>query len=280
MTPARTVDLRLHPVDDLLCRVERYLQVSLDRASLVRKRRSVGAATERGTWVRIERRPVSRVGTQGWNGAETAAALTGVSMPEWFAGVSWREGEEAVWRADETSLLPDAPVQAGTLTVRPDLPEEWWKQLSASLDALAVQSTSRVATPDTVTITQVRVTEAIRRTFSSTFDTTISMWVPAHADLNWANVTAPSCSLFDWEDWGMAPLGLDSASLWANSLAVPDLAERVWAERRRDLESRDGLLMAMFCLGKIVGDYADPADPKLRPAQRAAARIVGELVDH
>lgn len=78
----------------------------------------------------------------------------------------------------------------------------------------------------------------------------------------------------------MAPLGLDSASLWANSLAVPDLAERVWAERRRDLESRDGLLMAMFCLAKIVGDYADPADPKLRPAQQSAARIIGELVDH
>ncbi|MGW8851435.1 hypothetical protein ACWGNE_27105 [Streptomyces xiamenensis] len=280
MASAHTVDLRKHSVDDAVARVERALRVDLDRASVVRKRRSVGAVTDRGTWVRIERRPASRVGTQGWNGTEAAGALVGISKPEWFAGVSWREGDEAMWRADETSLLPDAPVKAGTLMVAPNLPDEWWVELSSSLDSLAAQSTSRVATPDTVTITQAGVSAAIRRTFSSSVDTTISRWTPAHADLNWANVTAPTFCLFDWEDWGMAPAGLDSASLWANSLAVPELAERVWRERRKDLECRDGLLMALFCLAKIVGDYADERDPKLRPAQQAAARIVGELTDH
>ncbi|MFF4412397.1 hypothetical protein ACFYY8_07670 [Streptosporangium sp. NPDC001559] len=48
--------------------------------------------------------------------------------------------------------------------------------------------------------------------------------------------------MFDWEDWGMAPYGLDAASLWGASLAVPALADRVRSERRDDLESRDGKL--------------------------------------
>lgn len=112
-------------------------------------------------------------------------------------------------------------------------------QLNGSLDALAGQITTRIATPDTVTITQARVTQEITSTFGD-LDTTLADWRPAHADLNWANVTGPMFCLFDWEDWGMAPRGLDAASLWGNSLAVPGLGERVWRERREDLEVGTG----------------------------------------
>ncbi len=69
------------------------------------------------------------------------------------------------------------------------------------MDALSAQDTRRVATPDTVNITQDLVTESIRTAFSGDLDTTVKRWVPAHADLNWANVTAPTFCLFDREDW-------------------------------------------------------------------------------
>ncbi|WP_042162457.1 hypothetical protein [Streptomyces lydicamycinicus] len=272
------VDLRAEPVDEVLDRVERSLDVRLERGNVVRKRRSVGARTERGTWVRLERRPLARIDGQGWNGTEAAAALEGVAMPRWLAGVAWRDASgEAMWRADETTPLPGAPVKpGGTLTVDSQLSGVWWGQLNRSLDALARQTTTRIATPDTVTITQARVTQEITSTFGD-LDTTLADWRPAHADLNWANVTGPMFCLFDWEDWGMAPRGLDAASLWGNSLALPGLAERVWRERREDLESRDGLLMALFYCTKVVGRWADEADPKLAPARIAAERIVGEL---
>lgn len=96
---------------------------------------------------------------------------------------------------------------------------------------------NRIATPDTETITSELVTETIHGVFPGVH-TALGEWRPAHADFNWANTTAPAFCMFDWEDWGMAPRGLDAASLWGASLAVPTLADRVRSERRDDLESR------------------------------------------
>lgn len=83
--------------------------------------------------------------------------------------------------------------------------------------------------------------------------------------------------MFDWEDWGMAPRGLDAANLWDASLAAPDLAERVRSQRRGDLESRDGKLMTLFVAAKILGPFADPDDPRLETARDTAERVVKAL---
>lgn len=274
---ARTVDLRREPVDDILERVEQSLQVRIDRDTVVHKRRSVGGRTDRGTWVRIERRGLDRIGIQGGDGTPSAEALHGIAKPTWYAGVSWLdETERVMWRADETDLLPGAPVGGAIVAEAPELSEEWWAALNVSLDGLAAQRTNRIATPDTVTITQELVTETTRRLFPDV-DTTITQWVPAHADLNWANMTAPEFCIFDWEDWGMAPRGLDAATLWGASLAVPSLADRVRQERRDDVESRDGKLMTLFVAAKILGPYAHPEDPRLDPARAVADRVVKEL---
>ncbi|MEE1822474.1 hypothetical protein PUR61_09755 [Streptomyces sp. BE20] len=275
---ALAVDLRVEPVDEVLDRVEQALRVRLQPDTVLRKRRSVGARTDRDTWVRIERRPLDRIGGQGWNGTECAAALTAIDKPTWRAGLAWRDASHAaMWRADETSLLPGNPVGTSVLATDPGLPASWWQALNSSLDALAGQHTTRIATPDTVPIGQAVVTKAIRATFPGTFDTTVTQWAPAHADLNWANVTGPRFCLFDWEDWGNAPRGLDSASLWANSLAVPALADRVRRERGHALENREGRLMMLFACSKIIGPDAHPEDPRVEPARHAAARIVARL---
>ncbi|WP_416970580.1 hypothetical protein [Streptomyces sp. 4F14] len=278
VSTGQAVDLRVRPVGEVLDRVGRALQVILLPDTVVRKRRSVGVRTARDTWVRIERRLLDKIPDQGWNGTESAARLEGIAQPEWHGCVVWRDADEsAMWRADETDLLPGAPVGSAMVSEDPELPDAWWEALNTSLDALASQGTRRVATPDTVTITQTLVTQSIRGVFSGDFDTTVERWVPAHADLNWANMTTPAFSLFDWEDWGTAPLGLDSASLWASSLAVPALAERVRSERRSDFESRDGKVMTLFVCSKILGPYAHPKDPRLEPARRMAERVIGEL---
>ncbi|WP_404959534.1 hypothetical protein [Streptomyces sp. 147326] len=276
---AARVDLRRQPVEDVLKRVEEALHVQLDRQELVRKRRSLGGRTERGTWVRIERRGFERIGPQGWNGTEAAAVLQGVAMPEWYQGVAWREpGEPAMWRADELELIASPSIAKGALVLEePALPHAWWKALNASLDALAAQRTPRIATPDTMTITQEQVSRTLGEVFPGVTDTRIERWVPAHADLTWANVMGPEFFIIDWEDWGMAPRGLDAATLWGNALAVPALAARVQQERRADLESRDGKLMSLFFLAKIVGPHAYEEDPLLAPARKEAERLVAEI---
>ncbi|MEV6319421.1 hypothetical protein [Streptomyces sp. NPDC051776] len=276
---ARAVDLRVEPVDNVLDHMERSLHVELDRDTVVRKRRSVGARTDRLTWIRIERRGLDNIGVQGWNGTECAALLEGIAQPTWLGCMVWRDADGPVmWRADETDLLPSAPIGTAILSEDPGLQDAWWQAFNASLDALAAQDTQRVATPDTVTITQELVTEAVRTISPAEgFDTAVERWVPAHADLNWANMTAPTFSLFDWEDWGNAPRGLDSASLWGSSLAVPALADRVRHERRHDFESRDGKLMTLFVCSKILGPGAHPQDPRLEPARRMAEQVIAEL---
>ncbi|WP_432147354.1 hypothetical protein [Streptomyces sp. bgisy029] len=279
MPPERAVDLRVEPIDDVLDRVERSLHVRLDRDTVIRKRRSVGMRTGRNTWVRAERRSFQRIASQGGNGSEMAAVLRGVVMPRWHAGLTWRDEHEPVmWRADETDFVTGSPVgQAALMIEDPQLTNTWWAELTASLDALASQPAPRIATPDTESITQDLVDATISQVFPEVADLTIDEWAPAHADLTWANVMGPQFCIIDWEDWGTAPRGLDAATLWGNALAVPALAKRVWTERRPDLESRSGRLMALFTCAKIVGPYAHEADPRLQPARKEAVRLVEEL---
>lgn len=276
--PQRALDLRRTQVADVLDRVERALQTRLERDQAVRKRRSIGARTDRDTWVRIEARRPEKIDGQGWNGAECAALLGGIAKPDWFASVSWRdEGRAVMWRADETSLVTAAPIKpGGTVTVEPDLPGTWWEALDTSLTTLAAAPTTRLATPDTEPITQQRLTAAIERIYPGRIDTRVEEWTTAHADLNWANLTGPQLWLLDWEDWGRAPRGLDAANLWVNSLAVPALAERVRENRYADLISRSGMLATLFYCAQIM-TAGDEEDPLYAPAVGEAGRVVTEL---
>lgn len=68
------VDLRKQSVEDVLSHVENSLHLRLDQQSWVCKRRSLGARTNRGTWVRIEARPLAKIATHD-SGASTDLAF-------------------------------------------------------------------------------------------------------------------------------------------------------------------------------------------------------------
>ncbi|WP_027944014.1 hypothetical protein [Amycolatopsis taiwanensis] len=212
---------------------------------------------------------------QAGNGMEAAELLRDIAKPAWYRGLSWLDqAEGVVWRADDVELITAGPIQRGPLRSDVALPGGWWGALNESLDALAGQHTTRIATPDTEVITQALVTREIERAFPGRVDTTITEpWVPAHGDLNWSNVTGPEFWILDWEDHGMAPRGLDAANLWASSLTVPELAERVYHERRADLESRPGKLMALFSVAKILCDWSIP-DELRELATREADKLI------
>jgi hypothetical protein len=269
-------DLREHSCDAIVQRIQRQLDTRFDPASEVRKRRSVGFRTDRNTWVRIEIRDLARLDGQGW-GIEDAAVLDGVAMPAWHQGLSWIDHDLGVmWRADETELVMDSSIKpGGVLTVELELSEAWWTTLNSSLDALAKHATTRVATSAGSRITQERITTAIHQVFPDV-DTTIGEWATAHADLAWANVTAPTCCILDWEDWGLAPRGYDASVLRGESLVVPVLAERVYQERRTDLDSRSGQLAQLYYCSKVVA-AGERSGPLLAPATGLANELVTAL---
>lgn len=273
--PPAPLDLRRRDNTRETARVEAALAISLEHAGAITKRRSIGLPSSRGTWVRIEARPYARVSNerQSWNGTEAAALLEGVSKPEWLASTSWNDPEHRLmWRADETTLITTPPVRsAGPITHAPDLDDAWWATLTSSLAALAEHATTRIATPDTLPITQQRINETIRAVYPDHIDTQITSWTTAHADLNWANLTsAPRCVILDWEDWGTAPRGFDATNLWFNSLSVPELADQVAAHLRADLESAEGRVCALFlCCQHLQHDPA--GEDRLTAAVRKAA---------
>lgn len=273
------MDLRTQPCQDVIDRVERRLGVRLDREAAVVKRRSVGGRTDRDTWVRIEARPFSTVTGQG-SGVEGAACLPRtIAKPEWYQGLSWQVAVQCLlWRADETELVTASTIKpGGVLITDPGLADAWWATLGRSLDALATQSVTRIATPQTVPISQERVTATIERVFPGCVETTVTEWAVAHADLAWSNLTAPECWLLDWEDWGLAPRGWDAATLWGNSLAVPALAERVQREYQADLGSRSGSVSQLFFCAEIIAAGDGYAGPLAEPTRREAARLINSL---
>ncbi|XVS65999.1 hypothetical protein ACQPYE_08075 [Actinosynnema sp. CA-299493] len=270
-------DLRKTSTDAVVDRIQKALATDFNPYSEVRKRRSLGLATSRGTWVRIEVRDLARVDGQGW-GLETAAVLDGVAMPAWLQGFSWIDHDLGVmWRADETELITDKPIKAGgTLKDNPGLSESWWETFRNSMQALAAHTTTRTATPHLHPVTQERVSATIHKLFPAV-DTSVTEWRAAHADLAWANLTAPTCYLLDWEDWGMAPRGWDAANLWASSFAVPELAQRVFEELRDDLDSRTGKLAQLYHCAEILSYPPGYADDLVPLATDNAERLLSDL---
>jgi hypothetical protein len=199
---AQRLDLRKITVDDVLLRVQRSLQLTMNPDGAVRKRRSIGFRSDRDTWVRVECRGLERFDGQGW-GLEAAQILDGVPVPRWHAGISWLDIKRAVmWRADETQLIEEAPV--GRAVNAPGLPDVWWQTFNAAMDRLAGHLTTRAATPDCERINLERVETAIRKVFPECANLRLDEWATAHADLNWANMTGPQLWILDWEDFGTA----------------------------------------------------------------------------
>jgi len=267
------LDLRTVSIEDVLDRVERVLGLRLERTVAVRKRRTIGARTNQGTWVRVECRGDDRDTGQGW-GLEAARVARGVPAPRWFAGASWLdEHRRVVWRADEIEHVDEQAIGRADAAI--DLPSPWWGELASAVDSISRSRTTRRATPDCEPITQERVLGAITKVFPGLSGIELDEWSPAHADLGWPNLTAPKLWILDWEDYGLAPRGLDAASLWAGSLTAPALAARVLHCLRADLESRSGRVMRLFKCAELLA-WADDREPLYSPMGVEAEKLLAE----
>ncbi|MFF0034440.1 hypothetical protein ACFYS7_41360 [Streptomyces avermitilis] len=123
----------------------------------------------------------------------------------------------------ELSARVDEPVLSGDPVLQRDLqlPDSWWQDLTGALEKVSAVATERVA------VRQQYMDRAIPE-FPGIPAPAVTCWTSAHADLHWANVTAP-LKVLDWEGWGRAPEGFDGATLYACTLLQPDTAARVRA---------------------------------------------------
>lgn len=273
------VDLRGGEYLDVVATVEQAFGVRFALHDAVIKRRSIGAPTDRGTWVRIEARAFDRLHGQTADGVEAAAMVEGVAKPAWYRGTSWADPDRGVmWRADETEKVTAVPVSSGgALINEPFLPDSWWRGLVRSLDALTAARPRRTGFVHTAPITQGRFSTTIESAFGNAADTTITAWGGVHGDLAWTNLTAPELFILDWEDFGNGPIGLDHASLWAASLAVPTLTKRIESEFTDVFGTRTGRLCQVFFLAELLSAPADYAGPLRAPAEAAAEVLVSSL---
>jgi hypothetical protein len=270
-----SLDLQNLSHNDILTRVERALDLQLDRSSVVHGiyGTTEGFRTNRGTWVRIERRHQYRIKSAAWIGLEAASTIQGVPKPVWYQSVTWTDDARGqIWRADELEFVASPTVKAvGGLDAANSLPASWWQGLQDALTTLGEYETERIG------MSQAHLTKRITQVFPGV-DTTVAEWRTAHTDLQWSNLTVDG-HILDWEDWGTAPRGHDAATLWQASLPNPALTARVEREFAADLQTRSGKLSLLLrCANAIrIATNRGTTTPLLEPAKAAAEKLLSEL---
>lgn len=270
-------DLSTVAHDDVLDTLESRLglRVHRDRGHYSRRNGTAGFPTDAGAWVRLAWRRPGNINPQSWTGFETALAIKDVPRPIWRAAAAWHDaGRDVVWRAEEMTTAA-APVisETATITIDPRLPEQWWSDLRAALSALAAHETTRVC------MSQAHLSSRISDAYGDTIDTTITDWACVHGDLGWANLCGPALSILDWEDWGRGPAALDAACLWAASLRVPQLAQKVCEVFHDALSTRTGRLSRLLLCANTTRAHrrSGQRTPLTEPMATAAEELLAEL---
>lgn len=212
-------------------------------------------------WLRVSRSRAKNAGRRNGEGTVGASALVPpeVPRPALHRVYDWVDGESS-FESELSDLVPQ-PVISPTrpdLTQDSDLPDEWWELLRHALDRL----TSAEGVKETVRATWI----------DRAFPQFLGIPAPAkiervtgHGDLHWGNITGPPLKLLDWERWGRVPVGYDPGLLHANSLLVPDVAERVRSEFSSVLATPDGRIGELCALAEMLQAVARGHYPQLAP---------------
>ncbi|MFE5589933.1 hypothetical protein [Streptomyces sp. NPDC056549] len=213
------------------------------------------------SWLRVVSAPSGKAGGRMWDGTLLAdqAVPRSVPRPRLRDVLDWTRGPDA-YRAELSELVTTPAVVAGSpaLDRDPGLPDGWWRDLRAATAELATVPTDREA---------VRQSWIDRnfRAFLGIDPVRISDRITGHADLHWANLSAPALVVFDWEGWGRVPVGYDPGLLHAYSLTVPTVAARVRREFAAELETPAGRAGELVALGQLLQACSRGVHPHLTP---------------
>jgi len=242
----------------------RRLGAVLDPGGRVHRWGFVGSpVTFRGqrAWLRVSPFLEHEMSRKAWRGTAEAAAIPGVSKPSLLHRIEWdADGPSPVpVRAEVLTLVTD-PLASRERFLRtaPDLPADWFRDLSASLAALRAYPTDRRF--------PVHDAEEYGYLLSATYRRPVPAGcVPAfgteHIDLNWENVTAPRFCILDMEHWCVAVTGYGAAYLYLTALQVPAVADRVHAVLADLLDTPTGRYAQLVAAALILRNLTRLPDP-------------------
>ncbi|MGH3855401.1 MAG: aminoglycoside phosphotransferase [Pseudonocardiaceae bacterium] len=230
-------------------------------------------------WLRVACAPIGRVVTTFWDGSIEAESAMPASVPRPKLR-RWHDWNDQCWeyRAelyDHATVRPAATTPV--LTTAPDLPTAWWAAVRVTLNDVASVRTSRL------TIHQSFLDHTMPRLLGTPIDTTAPRpWTTAHGDFHFANISAPTLCLFDFEGWGLAPAGYDAATLHSYSLLVPPIADRIRTELVEMLDTPSGRFAELVTITELLhattrGDHLALAEPLRRRASILLGRTVPVL---
>ncbi|RSN38593.1 aminoglycoside phosphotransferase [Amycolatopsis sp. WAC 04197] len=199
-----------------------------------------------------------------WTGIPESNAITDVPKPIIVNSATWSHGDLAV-RADLMTVLDGTPCAPTEVLRQPlDVDDSWFAGLRHALYRVAITPTTRFARPSGI---DRRTAQIFGATTAAAMP--INHWATMHGDLHWNNVLAPSLGILDWEMWGCGPVGIDAATLYLNSLLVPETARRVHETFVDVLDSPAGRTAQVYGAARIIGrgDHPDLIE-QLRPHVR------------
>ncbi|MFE9608066.1 hypothetical protein [Streptomyces sp. NPDC006012] len=223
--------------------------------------RTIGSRTTDDRWLRVH---------CGHIGKKAAAMTEGIAIAEErvsdkvprprLHGLHRFKNKRYVFEAELIDYIAQPVISPATpdLTGDPGLPDAWWTDLRAGLDALAT------AEPPRTTIRQ-KWADRVFPEFLGIPAPALTERVTGHGDIQWANLTRHPLVLLDWERWGAVPVGYDPAVLYVSSLRVPTVAERVRKEFGDILDSPAGRTGELVALAEMLQAVGRGWYPELAP---------------
>jgi hypothetical protein len=259
---------RLWLVDQLSTAAEK-VDVELLGADIVNTydMRSAGAVArfnDEKVWLRMVLEDPDYQPACQWDGNVTANAITGVPKPDvlrwedWHNQTPYLQGRRL--RAEVMTLVSGKAIASDAVLLSdPMLPDQWWSDLTDAFAAISAHPAPEVDAVDTVGF----LIRGVEREFGQKLDPDLSanlVWTTAHADLHWGNITGPPLSILDWETWRRAPAGYDAATLYCNSLLVPDVANRIRESFADILATRTGSVALLSATVRYLANVGGGSD--------------------
>ena len=196
-------------------------------------------------WVQVS--PFSNIDTaQAYNERINGAnIIKNVKKPIVLDSIVWEE-EQAYYVGILMTYVSESTFSESHIIIDEfPLQGSWLESLKKGLENLSNQSSSYIS------CRQDLIDRRVKERYGN-INCKIDSWCTIHGDLNWANITRDTPYFLDWEGWGHGPRVLDICFLYAFSLAVPSISDKIKQYFEDMFLSPDGKICLLFVCSELL----------------------------